>query len=157
MKYKINIILIVAFQSICVFLNGEMAFQTPTLSVRGYADMFKPADLLTMSAGVMTRGDSVEAALKENSVLMRHIIDNLESLGLTENEVSTGRFSIRPNYSERPHSPSPNWKPHIINYEVTNSLNVKTEKIKLVGVIIDSATSAGANTVDNIRFALKDP
>ena len=154
---KIKIILVVAFQCISVFLNGEMLSKVSTLSVRGNAEMFKPADLLSMTVGVVTQGDNAESSLKENSLTMQDIMDNLESLGLSENEVSTGQFSIRPIYSERPHSPPPNWQPQIIGYEVTNSLNIKTDKIKLAGAIIDSATNAGANTIDHMHFGLKDP
>jgi uncharacterized protein YggE len=156
MRYNINILL-VALQSASVFLNGETLSQTSTLSVRGHAEMFKPADLLTMSVGMVTQGDNAETALKENNTSTQNIIDSLGSLGLSENEITTGQFSIRPIYSERPRSSSSNWQPHIIGYEVTNSLNIKTDKIKLAGTIIDSATRAGANTINNIHFGLKDP
>jgi len=129
----------------------------PTLTVRGIATISRPADELRLNIGVVTQNRTAENALNENNSKMNSIIKSLEQLGLGEGEFKTGRFNVRPLYSQRPKNAAPDWSPDIVGYEVTNSLAVKTEKIDLAGELIDNTTQSGANSVDNIRFGLKDP
>lgn len=129
----------------------------PTLTVRGHASLTKPADQLLLSIGVVTNKRTAQDALTENSGDMRDIIHNLQSSGLSDQEFSTGQFSIQPIYTQRPQNSPSDWQAQIIAYEVTNTLHIKTDKVNLAGEIIDSVTAAGANTIDSIRFVLKDP
>ncbi len=129
----------------------------PRLSVSAQATIFKPADQLQLSIGVITLNDTAEEALAENSDRMDAIITSLESAGLQQAEYKTGNFSIRPTYSPYPKNPPPNWKSTITGYEVSNSLSIQTQKLEIVGKLIDAASKAGANNIENIHFNLHDP
>lgn len=129
----------------------------PTLTVRGSAILSKPADELRINIGAVSQGETAEDALKNNNKKMERIIKSLMQNGLQKEEYATGRFNIRPVYSERPKNPKPEWSPEIVGYEVANSLTIKTDKLDTAGVLIDQAAKAGANSIDNIAFHLKDP
>lgn len=128
----------------------------PKITLSAQAQIFKPADELHITIGVVDLGDNAEAVLAANSLKMQAVVASLENLGLTKTEYQTGRFNIHPTYTPYPKDPSPNWKPSINGYEVTNSISIKTDKISQAGRIIDAANKAGANNIENIHFALHD-
>jgi uncharacterized protein YggE len=136
---------------------GEAAIDTAKLSLSAQATLSKPANELQLSIGIVTLSDTAETALAENSSSMQNIIDALHKTGLNEADYKTGRFSIHPTYTPYPKDPPHNWKPSINGYEVSNSLLIKTEKLDLAGKLIDAASKAGANSVENITFNLHDP
>lgn len=133
--------------------------ETPKLYVRGSAELQKPADQLRISIGVVTEHAEPEQALRENTRRMSAVIDAIERVGLTEDEYQTGRFQIRPVYSQRParHPSDQPWRPEIVAYSVTNTINIKTQQLQLAGQIIQAANRAGSNTIDSIQFTLADP
>lgn len=129
----------------------------PTLTVRGRAELQKPADQLEMTIGVVTDHADAERAIRDNSRAMQRVIDAVIDVGLDDNEYETGRFQLQPRYSSRPTRSEPDWRPEIIGYRVLNTILVKTSKMDLAGELIQSANKAGANTVDNVRFTLSSP
>jgi len=129
---------------------------TPKLTVRGEAEIERPADRVHLTVGVVTEEPSAEAALNENTKRMNGVVAALETLGLDEDEIETGRFQIRPKYARRPRQPDAEWKPQIIGYETTNTVTIKTKKLELAGKVIMTATDAGANTADVDNYDLAD-
>ncbi|MBA2728885.1 MAG: SIMPL domain-containing protein [Parachlamydiaceae bacterium] len=126
------------------------------LSLTAHSTLSVPADELQLSIGVVTLSDTAEAALAENSSKMQAIIATIEAAGLPKSDYKTSRFSIHPNYTPYPKDPPQNWKPSIVGYEVSNAINIKTDKLDLAGKLIDTASKAGANNIENISFGLKD-
>jgi len=53
-------------------------------------------------------------------------------------------------------NPTPDWKPTVIAFRVTNTLEVQTDNLLIAGQLIDVVVSAGANQVDSLIFGLKD-
>ncbi len=129
----------------------------PVLTVRGAAQLEKPADQLRIRVGVVTESDEAPTALRENSRQMNDVIDALKRTGLTDKEYQTSQFQIQPVYTRRPRQAPVDWKARIIGYRVSNSLNVKTKKLDLAGELIQAANEAGANSIDSISFGLADP
>ena len=66
----------------------------PKLTVRGEAELHKPADQLRLRVGVVTEDAEATAALSRNSQRMQDVVSALEKTGLTNEEYETGRFSI---------------------------------------------------------------
>lgn len=156
-------------QKLLIFLTLLIAYIVPStahaeethdpakLSLSAQATISKPADELQLSVGIVTLGDTAEKTLTENSAIIQRVIDALQKAGLSDGEYKTGRFSIHPTYTHYPKDPPENWKPSIIGYEVSNLLLIKTGKLDLAGKLIDAASKAGANSVENIHFNLRDP
>ena len=129
----------------------------PRLTVRGEAELEKPADQVRLRVGVITENQDATEALDENSERMSKVVAALQRAGLDEDELQTGRFSIRPVYSRRPRGAGPEWQPEIIGYEVQNSIVVKTKRLEMAGELIGACTRAGANSVNVEAFELSDP
>lgn len=148
-----------------VMASGPMVFAAdhvksepvPRLSVRGEALLEVPADQLQLSVGVVTEGDTAQGALEENSIKMKAVVRALEGVGLTSDDYQTGQFRVQPNWSPRPRQAPEEWRPRIVGYTVSNTLNIKTTRLKLAGKIIGAVSEGGANTIDAIRFDLSDP
>lgn len=128
----------------------------PKLTLSASATIFKPSDELQMKIGVVTLGKTAEEALKENSYKMRNVISNLRFVQLTQEDYETSHFSINPTYTPYPKNPPEDWKPSINGYEVTNTILIHTPKLDVAGRIIDLANQAGANSITDIRFSLRN-
>lgn len=128
----------------------------PNLQVVGYAKVELPSDLVILSAGVVTNADSAEDALSQNSLRMQKVLMALKESGLKEGEYQTSQFNITPTYTPYPNPLPPHWKQSINGYEVSNTIQIKTDKIQDIGAIIDTLTKAGANTIHSISFTLKN-
>jgi uncharacterized protein YggE len=128
----------------------------PRLTVVGEATLEVPADQLELNLGVVTEDASATEALERNAAVMRDVVRALHKIGLTDKEYQSGRFRLRPRYSARPRNAEPGWQPQITGYEVINSIAVKTTQLDLAGKLVEAANAAGANTIDNLRFTLKD-
>ncbi|MBA3238953.1 MAG: SIMPL domain-containing protein [Parachlamydiaceae bacterium] len=127
-----------------------------TLTLHGVAVLNKPADQLQITIGVVSEGAHAEEALRDNSEKMRAIISALQMKELSNKEYSTGQFSISPTYTPYPKNPPPEWTQKINGYRVSNLLLIQTDKLNLAGQIIDAVSQAGANSIDQISFGLKD-
>lgn len=142
-------------------LTADPVDMRAKLLVKGGATWEIEPDQLALSLGVVTQADTAESALQANNQKMTSVIAALEKAGLTKDDYKTGRFSIQPVWSRPPHNPDhtpdADWKPSIVGYSVTNTLSVKTPKLNLAAEILDSAGKAGANTIDNVAFGLKEP
>ena len=137
--------------------EGRKLEDTTQLTVRGQAELQKPADEAVLSVGVTSEGADAGDTLNDNSRRMTDIVDAIERVGLTDDEYETGRFRIRPQYSRRPRQPEPDWQPQIIGYEVVNTITIETKQLDLVAKTIEAANKAGANTVEVKGFQLSEP
>ena len=79
------------------------------------------------------------------------MIDALKSKLGDKGKVTTGGYSLDPQYDQRQ-----NEKPRIIGYNAQNTVTVNTRSLDLVGALIDSAIAAGANRVNSLNFSVKD-
>jgi uncharacterized protein YggE len=107
-------------------------------------------DTASVTLGVVTENISLEAARRENAVKSTAVINRLTNMGIERNQISTGAFAIDPLYNYI------DGKQTFMGYRVTNLLTVIIKDISRAGEVIDNATFAGANRVDNISFTLSD-
>lgn len=128
-----------------------------TLTVRGEAELKVPADRAVFNLAVVTEAATSEQALQANSERMEKVIDALQRIGLVEQELSSGQFTISPRWSPRPRQAPEGWRSEIIGFSVTNRLQVQTLKLDLVGKVIAVAVKAGINELRGLQFDLADP
>lgn len=148
--------------ALCVLLPATacLAGQTDQLSkliVKGEASVFKPADQMEVSLGVVTVNEDSSLALIENNRKMHQIIANLQALRLDEQEYQTGRFHIHPVYKTQTKYYEEIENPKISHYEVLNTIQVKTLKLDLADQILQEAVRGGANQIDQVNFTLFNP
>lgn len=114
-------------------------------------------DLLRLRLGVMTEAAEAASAVAENNQRMETLMTRLGEIGITADQLETGQFYIRPQWSVPPRPTPANWERKIIAYQVSNELRVATGKVDLAGEILQLAQQAGANQVGGLTFELADP
>lgn len=140
---------------LCLIFAGCLFAKESKLSVTGNAAIFKPADKLTMVLGVETYNQDRQTAIEENAVKMKAVMEALNNIGFTSDELQTKDFSLIPQMTPAPKNPPLDWQPKIAGYEVRNTLRIQTTRIEDAGLIIDTAAKVGSNTIQNLNFSLK--
>ncbi len=136
--------------------SGPKMEDVPKLTVRGKAELEKPADQVRLRIGVITDDVDAGRALRDNTDQMNEVVKAITKAGVEKDEYETGQFRIRPQYTHRPRGAAGDWKPEIIGYEVVNSVTIRTKRLELTGTIIEVGNRAGANTVEIEAFEIAD-
>jgi uncharacterized protein len=130
--------------------NPGISNNSHTLTVTGSATTSVKPDKVIVSLGVQTTNNTAKAALDTNSKSMNKVLEALLAAGVKQNETSTSSFSISPNYN---YSQGRNI---ITGFTVTNSIQIESSKVANISKWLDTAISAGTNTVNSIDFTLSD-
>ena len=126
-----------------------------TISVTGMASTSVDPDLLNIQFGVETFAKTASEAIDSNNELMNQVVDAINKLSITEDEIRTSSFSIYPVYDSVTDPKTGIYiKSELTGYRVSNIISVKTEKLTIGGDVIDAAVQAGANRVDSVFFSL---
>jgi len=133
-----------------------MQQEAPSILVNGDAKLSVPSDRVQITLSVVSTSENPQDAVDASKPKMNTLIEALAKLGLDKKEYKTTTYNLSPNWAPQPKNPKPDWKPQIVSYTMTNSLEVKTIKIDLAGKIIQTALSSGANQIDRIYFDVAD-
>jgi|ERR1041385_5958525 uncharacterized protein YggE len=137
--------LIVMVASLLAQTQGPGSVQatgTGTISV--------PPDQAQLTAGVITQGLTAQDAAQQNSEKTAAMLTALKSVLGTSGTIQTVGDSVSPRYNN-------SQTPTVIGYTASNTVQVTTINLNLVGSLIDAANGAGANNVSGINFSLQDP
>lgn len=124
------------------------------ISVTGTATTSVDPDLLVITFGVENQEKSAKDALSANSKSMTAIVNAIQSIGISEDEISTSRISIYPIYDSYRDTATDKYTQELVGYRVTNTITVETNQMDKAADIIDGAVSSGANRVENVSFTL---
>jgi uncharacterized protein YggE len=129
----------------------------PQLMVRGEGMVEATPDLLQLRLGVVSQDVDADVALRGNNERMRAVLAALQEIGIAEDEIATGQFQIRPEWSTPPRPTPANWQRQIVGYRVSNELLVATVHVELAGKLLALSQRAGANQIGGLQFSLADP
>jgi len=124
------------------------------ISVTGTATASVDPDLLVIRFGVETQKLTAKDALESNSALLSSVLASIETLRISDDELSTSRFSVMPIYDSYRDEKTGRYTQDLLGYRVSNVIMVETTSLDAAGEIIDSAVSAGANRVESVYFKL---
>jgi len=139
------------FASAAAAQSGENIFAKRTIEVDGNGETRTSPDTADLDLAIDTQAKTAEAAAGKNAELATKVIDALKSKLGDKGKITTGGYSLNPEYDQRP-----NAKPTIIGYNAQNTVTVNTRALELVGALIDTAIAAGANRVNSLSFSVKD-
>lgn len=122
------------------------------IAVGGNGEARTSPDFAELSVAIETTGKTAEEAANRNAALADKVTAALKSKLGDKGKISTGNYSLNPQYDQHPGHE----KPTITGYTAQNSIIVETGAIDLVGPLIDSAISAGANRIDYLNFTVKN-
>lgn len=97
----------------------------------------------TVRIGVEATGDSTEAVETELAERADDLRATFDELGIPDENVESGRFSVRPEYDGD-------------GYQGTHQFQVVIDDVDRVGDVIDEVAAAGADDIGQIDFGLTD-
>ncbi|HEY9156474.1 SIMPL domain-containing protein [Candidatus Binatus sp.] len=144
-------IVIPAFAAAAWADSGANTPAMRTIEVDGSGETRTSPDTADLDLAIETEAKTAEEAANRNAALATKVIDALKSKLGDKGKITTGGYSLNPEYDQRASE-----KPRIIGYNAQNSVTVHTGALDLVGPLIDSAIAAGANRVNSLDFSVKD-
>lgn len=122
-----------------------------TITINGQGDVDAKPDLTTVTLGIITEGDTVEAIQAENTNKMNSIIAMVKSLGIEDADIQTLNFSVNPRYDwtdgERKE----------LGYEISQNIQIQVRDEANTPKILAEAGKLGANQVGGLNFTIDDP
>jgi hypothetical protein len=147
-KYLIAITL-----GLSLFANvgcGKQQTRTTKVTVSGEAMTKVEPDAAVIVLSVVTQNAQAISAQQENAHKSEAVANAIKNTAGANAEIKTSDYSLQPQYDYRD-----NRLPKIIGYDARNSVIVTISELKNVGAVIDAASSAGANSIDNVSFILR--
>lgn len=123
-----------------------------TIQVTGQAKVSETPDRVYIDIGVTTQAPKSEAAAAENASRVSAVIAAVKRTASSGAQLTTTEYSVSPNYNY----PRDGGTPTLVGYTVSNVVQVRLDDLRKIGPVIDAATQAGSNNVQDIRFALRD-
>jgi len=123
-----------------------------TIRVIGEATVMVKPDQAEINIGVVTQSSTAQAAATQNAQKQDAVIGELKKMLGAGADIKTISYSLNPDFKY----PREGGQPTISGYTASNVVQVKTSDLTQVGRIIDLATASGANTIQSLRFTLKD-
>jgi len=135
--------------------------ESRTLTVSKSGESTAAPDKAIVHVSIEATGDSASAVRNELSNRSAQLNDGLIAAGTSEENITTGRFSIyerreRTRIPEGGETGSDTEVRETTRYEGTHSFRIEVDDIDSVGSVIDTAVDSGADTVSHIEFTLSE-
>jgi hypothetical protein len=134
---------------------AEMA-ATPLVRVNIAETLRTPPDEASLTAGTQARAPTATAAVAANKVKMEKLLATIRAAGIRERDIQTQGIQLSPDY-RWDRQPNGQGKQTLIGYVASNSVQIKTRNIDALTALLDSLTTAGADTVYGPNFGISDP
>ncbi|MEM8699351.1 MAG: SIMPL domain-containing protein [Pseudomonadota bacterium] len=121
-----------------------------TIATTGTGTALVAPDLAVIGLGVETLGATASQAMEGNAAPVEALIETLGEAGIEAEDISTQRLDLNPRYT-RPQNQDE--APRIAGYQVSHLLEIRVRDLEALGPVLDRAIRAGANRVNQIRFA----
>lgn len=130
------------------YSNGNSCCDDNTMTLIGKGRITAEPDIAVLRLGVETTGENLTTAQAENARLSQAVLQSLRQLGVED--IKTFQYAInRLIVFENNQSIDK-------GYSVRNILEIRTDNMNQVGLLIDTAVQNGANVVDLISFEVSD-
>ncbi len=120
---------------------------TNIISVSGTGAAYGNPDIAYVGMAVVTQAATASEAQERNANIMKGVIESIKRIGVNEGDMRTDQYSLRPIYSY-------DKEQSIVSYECRNSLRITWRRIGDVGLVLDTAVKAGANSLGTVTFSL---
>ncbi len=108
-------------------------------------------DQARINLSVVNQATTAQEASAQNANAVTSVLNQLNTLLGPLADIKTISYSLAPNYNYQQGQ-----QPLLIGYTASNTIQVTTSDLSIVGKIIDTGIQAGANQVTSLQFGLKD-
>jgi uncharacterized protein YggE len=133
-----------------IYATASSNAANPEIVVSGKGIIEAKADLAQIDIGVEQTDKSALKAQQTTSQNMQKVVAGLKNIGIPKDKIQTEQINLFPQYRYD------NRQRTLIGYTARNIVRVTVEKLDLVGKIIDTSISSGANNINSIMFSVKD-
>jgi uncharacterized protein len=128
------------------FLNSQV--KTQTLKVQGTGTVSATPDQGDISFTVSKTGTTLQETQKVANTSMDKITSDLQQLNIAKKDIQTSNYNSSPNYDDNGTT--------IINYTVSEDVDVTTHDTTKAEKIIDAATKDGAEDISGPNMSFSD-
>ena len=132
-------------------LNADVT-QVRTITSSGEGAINASPDVAYVNIGVITEGKELSKVQAENSDKMTKVMASITKLGIKKEDIKTVGYNVNPKYEWNEKTGTST----ITGYTVSNTLEVTINDITKTGSLLDAAVASGSNSVNSVRFALKN-
>ena len=118
-----------------------------TIAVVGSGVASAKPDQAELRLGVSTKASTAGEALTKNAESVNQVREKIKSMGVSEAEIETARFVLRPSYSRM--------EERLEGLMIDHMLRITVIDLDRVSEIIDKAVEVGANRIEMIAFTFK--
>ena len=141
-------------QTISVPLDQVAA--TPLVRVNISESLRTPPDEATMTVGTQAKAATATAAVAANKTKTERLLAAIRSSGIRERDIQTQGVQLQPDY-RWDQEPGGRGRQTLVGYIASNSVQIKTRSIDRLTTLLDTLTTAGADTVYGPNFGISDP
>jgi uncharacterized protein YggE len=122
------------------------------LDVNATGEVTRVPDVAVISAGVVTKSSTAQAALQQAAARMERVRAALKSAGVADRDIQTSNINLEPQYAYENNQP-----PRLTGYSATNQLSIRFRDIANTGKILDALVAQGANTIAGPNLTIDHP
>jgi uncharacterized protein YggE len=122
------------------------------LDVNATGEVTRVPDVAVISAGVVTKSSTAQAALQQAAARMERVRAALKSAGVADRDIQTSNINLEPQYVYENNQP-----PRLTGYSATNQLSIRFRDIANAGKILDALVAQGANTINGPNLTIDHP
>lgn len=142
-----------------IYLRSQNLTSQNTLVVSGEGKVYVKPNLAIIEATVVTQNKDFRTVQLENDQKMQKLVNFVKESGIDEKDIKTIQYNLQPQYdyswcrlSEYPvYCP-----PKLVDYILTQSIQIKIRDLSKVGDIIGNLTTFGANQISNVTFTVEN-
>jgi uncharacterized protein YggE len=109
-----------------------------------------------MTVGTQAKATTATAAVAANKTKTERLLAAIRSAGIRERDIQTQGVQLQPNYRWDA-EPGGRGRQTLVGYIASNSVQIKTRSIDHLTTLLDTLTTAGADTVYGPNFGISDP
>lgn len=125
------------------------------ITVSGQGEVMATPDRASIQLGATAQTQDAAGAQGQVNKIVQKILEGVKGLGIPASSITTTGISLSPVYSDKRGQDTPS-EPSIVGYRANNTVRVQLDDLSKVGAVIDAGVEAGANTIQDLSFDLKD-
>jgi uncharacterized protein YggE len=134
---------------------AEMA-STPLVRVNIGESLRTPPDEASITVGTQAKAATATEAVAANKVKTEKLLATIRAAGIRERDMQTQGIQLQADY-RWDNEPNGRGRQTLIGYIASNSVQIKTRDIGRLTGLLDTLTTAGADSIYGPNFAISDP
>jgi uncharacterized protein YggE len=130
--------------------SSRDARREPVVVTTGSAILRRAPDRAFVNIGAEARAAAPKVAQAQNAKTMTTVRERLKALGIADQAIETRALDLQPEFDYT------DGRQKLRGYVARNILEVRLDDVTRVGEVIDASVEAGANSIHEVRFDLKD-